>query len=136
MAIKYVKNEVVNMLWDAEGFFESKTEGFIAAVHIYEGTKGKIPVMFKDELAFVLLDPDTDMPTSREDLYAVTASCFKEGTDVTEEYEENYVNFANMNEYNATAISYYGLTAEDGEDILRRLADLYDYWATETVDGF
>lgn len=136
MAIKYVKNEVVNMMWDAEGFFESKTEGFIAAVHIYEGTKGKIPVMFKDEVAFVLLDPDTDMPTTREDLYAVTSQCFKEGSDVIEVYEDAYVNFANMNEYKPKVLEYYGLTTEDGDDMLKRLADLYDYWETETVDGF
>ncbi len=136
MSVKYVKNEVVSMLWDAEGFFESKSDGFIAAVHIYEGSKGSIPVMFKDGKAFVLLDPDTDMPTTREDLYEVTAECFREGTIVEEVYEEEYVEFSNEVEYNDTALGYYGLTPDDGEDMLARLRDLSGYWETETVDGF
>lgn len=134
--MKYVQNEVVSMLWDAEGFFESKKAGFIAAVHIYEGSKGSIPVMFKDRKAFVLLDPDTDMPTTREDLYEVTVECFNEGLIVEECYADEYVEFANEIEYNETAVNYYGLTPEDGEDIMTRLKDLSGYWTTETVDGF
>lgn len=136
MSVKYIKNEIVKMLWDAEGFFESKSDGFIAAVHIYNGKKGDIAVMFKDGKAFVLIDPDTDMPTTREDLFAVTAECHKVGVNIEDEYEDSYAELCNGADYNLKCLEYYGLSSEDGEDILNRLNDLSVYWETETYDGF
>ena len=136
MDVKYIKNGIVNLLWDSQGFFESKTEGFIAAVHIYSGKKGEIPVMFKDEKAFVLLDPDTDMPTTRDDLYAVTAECFNDGTDVEDIYSDYYVEFGTYAGCDESVLSIYGLSSEDGKDIVKRLYDLKEYWEIVEEDAF
>lgn len=136
MSIKYIKNGIVNMLWDAEGFFESKTEGFVAAVHIYSGEKGDVPVMFKNYRAFILTDEDTDEPASREELFEVTRDCFIHGLEIEEECSDSYVELSDDASYDEDVLEFYGLSSEDGEDMLKRIKDLQEYWEIVEVDAF
>lgn len=134
MPIVYVKNEFVKMLWDAEGFFESKTDGFLAAVQLYEGTRGTVAVMFRDNKAFIILDPDTEFAADREELFKAIKDCHKSGLNIEDYFYEQYVEFSNGVEYDEGVLAYYGLDAEDGEDMNKRLEDLQDYWQVMELD--
>lgn len=134
MSVVYVKNDFVKMLWDAQGFFESKTDGFLAAVHLYEGTKGTVPVMFRDNKAFILLDDETQFAASREDLFVAIKDCHKSGIIIEDYFYDQYVEFSNGVEFDEGVLAYYGLSAEDGEDMNKRLEDLQDYWQVIELD--
>ena len=58
----FIKNAVVTMDWEAEGFFETKKDGFVAAVHIYETEKFTCPVIFKGGVACMIWDDETEAP--------------------------------------------------------------------------
>lgn len=130
MAVKYIKNDMVEMQWDAEGFYESKTEGFIAAVHIYDTEKGQLAVAFKDNKAFIVLDTETEEPLDRASLYRLVREEFMEGMVIEDYYQDEYVQLGTLTEVNSETSEYYGLTPEDQKDLLARMRDLSGYWVT------
>lgn len=129
MAKKYIKNDVVKMDWDAATFYESRKNGFMAAVHVYETRNGVVPVMFKDWHAFLLIDTENGKPATSDELAAALKDCFDNDMNIEEAYEECYVELDDE----GTA-AYYGLTSEDLVDIEQRLKDLSGYWYTIEED--
>ena len=133
MAKAYIKNEVVNMPWEADGFFESKKYGFIAACHDYEASKGNVIVMFANGLAFILLDSD-DEPMSYADYFDCAKEACKAGSTPAGYYEDEMIVLGNSASVDSENLAIWGLSPEDGDDILKRLDDLGEYWETYTVD--
>ena len=52
--MKVVKNDIVTMEWNADGFIETKKAGFISAVHSYNG----VAVAFRDGKVYTHIDED------------------------------------------------------------------------------
>lgn len=130
MSVKYIKNDMVSMKWDAEGFYESKTDGFIAAVHIYDTPNGRLAVTFKDNKAFIVLDTETDQPLDRASLYRLVREEFMEGTPIEDYYQDEYVLLGTLTGVESEPAEYYGLDLSDQEDLLARMRDLSGYWVT------
>lgn len=133
MAKLMIKNDVVKMPWEADGFFESKKDGFIGACHVYDTEKGSLAVMFKDRHAFILLD-ENDEPAGLEDYFDAIKECHKQGINVEDYFSEVYVELSDAASVDEDTLAIYGLTPEDGKDILARLQDLWEYWQEYTVD--
>lgn len=129
---KIIENDVVSMEWDADYFFESNQSGFVAAINIYETPDGEVPVVFKDNKIFLLLDPDTDGVATADNIADVIKQCFKEDIELEEAFEEFYVSLGESGVLlNADVAESYGLSEDDIADIESRIEDLSGYWATE-----
>lgn len=123
-----IKNDIVKMDWVAEHFFESKSQGFIAAVHVYDTPQGEVSVVFQDKVIFLLIDSDTAKPASAEDIRDALRMCFKESLLVEEAFEDSYVELG-VGGIDEEDIAFeYGLSDEDIKDINRRYDDLSPYW--------
>ena len=133
-----VKNNVVKMDdWEVEGFFESKKDGFIAAVKIYETSKGSMPVMFKDGKAFMLYDEDTQAPATRTELSRVLKSSVDEyGPDCVFEdlFEDIYIEVSNGVAIEEDVAEMYGFSEEQCTNILDSIDDLSGYTETSWTD--
>ena len=134
----YIKNAVVKMLWDAEGFFETKKDGFIAAVQLYENKKTgeTLAVMFKNGKAFMIFDNETEKPATRDDLRDALSEIIKtdpEG-DMEEYFPDTYIELCNGVTCDADVADAYGLDEDDQEDIINRCDDLSGYYVTEYED--
>lgn len=125
---KIIKNDIVTMDWDADLFFESRKRGFIAAVNVYETSKGSVPVIFQDNKIFLLIDPDTVKPASVEDISGAIKDCFKENLDIEDAFEDSYVELGIGSVDEEDIANNYGLSDEDIADINKRLRDLSAYW--------
>lgn len=130
----YIKNGVVNMLWDANAFFESRDGGFVAACQLYEGCNGNIVVCFKDSKAFILSDPENEgCSIDLENMYEIVSEAFREELDIEDCFVDEYVDVYDGIDLNETALEYYGLSEEDGDDIVKRFKDLKSYWQYEEI---
>lgn len=127
MAVKFIKNDFVSMDWIADNFIESKKSGFIGAICEYETPNGDRAVGFMNRRAFLLVNEDGEV-YSREDLLAAIRDSAKEGLDISDYYEDDFVEIANTSEINEEIMDYYGFDEEDCKDIQDRLQDLSCYW--------
>ena len=119
--MKLVKNEVVSMDWNAEGFIETKKVGFISAVHSY----GDVPVAFRDGKIYTSVTEDgvTDFKTLVDDIKS--AHKRKDG-DYPEMYDD-YVEIFDGGSFDEDNVVFLGL-AEYEDDMVERLNDLSGYW--------
>ena len=125
-----IKNAIVNMPWDAEGFYETKADGFIAAVHIYECEGKEVPIMFKDGKAFMIYDEDLGAPASRSELQKALKEAVKEDgptVDMEEWFPDDYIEISNGAEVDTDIADIYKLNGEQCKDIMDRLDDLSGY---------
>ena len=129
----FIKNAVVTMDWEVEGFFETKKDGFVAAVHIYETEKFTCPVIFKGGVACMIWDDDTEAPATREELKKVFAEIVKDDPEapIEEYFPDNYIELSNGAEVFEDAAEFYQFTEEQKEDILNRVRDIMRYYVTE-----
>lgn len=129
----FIKNAVVTMDWEAEGFFETKKDGFVAAVHIYETEKFTCPVIFKGGVACMIWDDETEAPATREELKKVFAEIVKDDPEapIEEYFPDNYIELSNGAEVFEDAAEFYQFTEEQKEDILNRVRDIMRYYVTE-----
>lgn len=126
--MKFIKNDFVDMDWDAEGFFESRENGFVGAVWIYEGSKGEVPICFHDGAAFLMVDEDGNL-FSRDQIRKCLAEVNRDGGVMSEYYEENYVLLGTVQSgIEEDNVMLYGLTLSDAEDVAARLGDVSCYW--------
>ena len=133
----YVKNAVVNMDWEVEGFFETHDDGFVAASQIYETPTGTHAVLFKDRVACFLIDSETGQPATRDELTKALKSLLQQGMlndpleDVfPEEYAEIGMQGCLTNE---DILDTYGFSDEQKQDVINRMDDLDNYYE-ETVE--
>lgn len=128
------------MDWDADGFYEHKaTDTFIAAVNLYDTPKGELAVIFMNGKAFLLFDEETEAPVTRDDFTKFLHDMVEAyGPDViledTEECEDIYIELSNGVEVDPDMAELYGLSEENCEDIVNRLADLSGYIETTYED--
>lgn len=129
----FIKNAVVTMDWEAEGFFETKKDGFVAAVHIYETEKFTCPVIFKGGVACMIWDDETEAPATREELKKVFAEIVKDDPEapIEEYFPDNYIELSNGAEVFEDVAEFYQFTEEQKEDILNRVRDIMRYYVTE-----
>lgn len=132
--MKIIRNGVVKMDWDAEGFFESKNDGFVAAVHIYNTEEGSVAVCFMDRRAFVLLDVDTRKPCTREELYEAVKYVHNNSLTMEDAFQEDYVELLVGVEPIREVAFEFGLSEDDCDDMGKRGADLFVYYTKEDDD--
>lgn len=121
-----IKNVVLKMPWQAEGFFETKKDGFIAAVEIYETEKFSCPVLFKRGIACMIWDDDAEAPATRDEIQKVLKEIVKEDpeADMEEYFPDNYIEVSNGVEFESAVADFYGFSEEQQQDVLNRIADL------------
>lgn len=120
--MKVVRNNVVEMDWDADGFVESKKEGFISAVHRFDG----VAVAFRDGKVYTHIDEDGGA-ISFKDLVSSIKSAAKEKDSDYPYFYEDYAELFDGQEFNEETLVHLGI--EDHKDeMLKRLEDLSGYW--------
>lgn len=135
-----IKNAIVKMDWEADGFIEHKAQGtFVAAVNEYDIAGGKLAVIFMNGKAFLLYDEEEGAPTTRESFIEFLHDMVEEyGPDVvledTDECAEIYIELSNGAGVDEDIASAYGLSDEQCEDILARIDDLSGYVETTYED--
>lgn len=135
----YVKNAVVkDNFWLVEDFFETHDDGFVAATQVYSTPNGDITIVFKDRKAGVLLDDETQMPASRDDVKAALVDMTKQGIindPLDETMGDSWVEVGMMGVFTSEELlDDYGFTDEQKEDVIARMDDLENYWETNTED--
>jgi len=130
----FIKNAIVKMDWDAEGFYEHKAEGtFVAAVQLYDTSKGnEVAVIFKGGKAFFLYNRDTESIMTRDEFTEFLHDMVTEyGPDVDFEYADEsceiYIELSAGGDVDPDIAESYGLSDEDCMDILNRIVDLSGY---------
>lgn len=118
--MKLVKNDMVSMDWDADGFIVTKKIGLVAAVHNYNG----VAVAFSEGKVYTMIDDDGKY--SFKDMVTVIKRAVKENDCDFPNYYDDYAEIYN-GEFTKSA-EILGLT-EFEEDILARLEDLSGYWS-------
>lgn len=129
--MKVIKNDYVDMKWDAEGFYESKKNGFVGAVWIYGEGDDARPVCFHNGKAFLLVDEDGYC--SRDTIEDALREANNGVEDIEDMFEEYYVDLGNLSYLNDDVLEMHGLS-EYAEDIEARLDDLSCYWETVEED--
>jgi hypothetical protein len=126
-----VKNDVVKMDWDVNGFIDNRYLGFIGAAHDYHG----IVVMFEEDQVYTMVGDDgpLDMKT--------IVKAVMDSYNIKKGKEANAFREYDMDEYNEFLllvsgedtmdenIKHVGLTDADMEDIMLRIQDLAPYYA-------
>lgn len=136
----FVKNAVVKMDWDAEGFYESKKEqSFIAAIHTYTTDYGEVPVIFMNGKACILWDPDYRRPVNRDEFTELLHDLVEDyGTEFSfeelEETAEAYIEVSTGGSVDDDVAAEYMLTPEIEDDIIARIDDLAGYFEIEEED--
>lgn len=130
-----VKNAIVGMDWDAETFYESKTKGFVAAVHKYKNSEGEeVPICFRAGKAFYIYDNDTGKPAKAEEFAkAISDIVKKDGNfiEIADYFPEDYIEIADKFEVNDETVDYLGLSEEDKADIVKRVNDINNYYTED-----
>lgn len=121
--MKVVKNNVVSMDWNAEGFIDHKREGFIAAVHQY----GNTGVAFKDGVIYTFVDDEGAY--GFQDLVSDIKKAVKEKDGDYPTYYQEYVEIHDGENFTDN-LEALGLE-EYADDMIARLKDLSDYWVFE-----
>ena len=135
--MKVVDNGIVKMEWDADLFLENKYIGFIAAGKRY----GDVVVMFQAGNAYTLYDAEN--PFTAQDILTTVKKSYNiskgKEASYTQEYTmdefDEYVLLASDGEVYSGNLAVVGLSEEDGEDILKRLEDIGQYYEEEIVDN-
>lgn len=133
MGQRYVRNAVVKEnYWKVENFFETKADGYVAASQEYETTKGSMLVVFKDRQAGFLIDSDTGLPISNDELTKELASLVKEGS-IGESLDDIYPDAWVLIGVKDTItddewLNEFGFSAEQIRDVEERMADLENYY--------
>lgn len=126
--MKVVKNNMVDMQWDADGFVETKKMGFIAAVHRY----GNVAVAFKDGKVYTHVDDDGECIDFNA-LVKVIKNAVKERDDDYPDFYEDYAEIYDGREFMDETVTFLNLE-DQKDDILARLKDLSGYWHVVEVD--
>lgn len=135
MSRRLIKNGVVNMEWDAEQFFESKSKGFVAAIHIYTLSDGReIPVGFKEGLAFVLTEEDGETWYDYEKLVKAIKEAHDSGYEARVYFDDIFISLANDTFAYDEECDFFGFTEDQKEDMVRRVEDLKSYWELELIE--
>ena len=127
--MKVVRNDVVSLDWDAEGFVQHKKEGFIGCTF----ETGGVDVLFIDQNAVLVVDEEGN-PFSKNEIVDMLKSAVKDGDspwDVV--VEPGYIPMGKIyiDDDGSTSIrmeenlSGYDI---DMDEIKRRLEDLAGYW--------
>ena len=120
--MKVVKNDMVDMQWDADGFIETKKLGFIAAVHKY----GNVAVAFKDGKVYTHIDEDGNTIDFDSLVKTIKSAVKKDDSDYPEFYDD-YAEIHDGYEFSEGTVNFLGL-GEFEDDIEARLEDLSGYW--------
>lgn len=120
--MKVVKNNMVNMQWDADGFVETKKLGFISAVHSYDG----VAVAFRDGKVYTHIDDNGDI-ISFKDLVGAIKDAVKSKDNDYPYFYEDYAEIYDGKDFVDDTVNLLGLD-DDKDDILSRLNDLSGYW--------
>ncbi|MBR3598785.1 MAG: hypothetical protein IKL53_02800 [Lachnospiraceae bacterium] len=133
MEQRYVRNAIVKEnYWKVENFFETKADGYVAASQEYETPRGTMLVVFKDRQAGFLLDSDTGLPITNEELTSELASLVKEGS-INESFDDIYPDawvligvkgIITDDEW----LNEFGFTADQIQDVEERMTDLENYF--------
>ena len=133
--MRCVKNNIVKMNWDVDGFLVNDYVGFVAAIHNYHG----LIVVFQDGVVWAFSQGPGKTSDLKETVDASKSSYkftkTKGEVKVTrgttpEEYSE-YTVICDGGIPEDGNVSYFGLTDEDVEDILKRVDDLDPYFEEE-----
>lgn len=132
----FIKNAVLKRDdWDAEGFYETKADGFVAAVVIYECTDGvERAIMFKDRVAFMIYDHDTKAPATRDELQKALWQIVKlEGADAKMQdfFPDAYIEVCDGAVCDEDIKEMYHLDDTICADIKDRIQDLNGYYVFE-----
>lgn len=132
----FVKNAIVKMNWDVEGFIETKAGGFVAAIHEYDTAKGKVAVVFMNKLAFLVYDSDEERPATMDEIKVALKQCYDNDLDFVSEMEEQdaAVILNDLSEKNEVAQGIYGFSDEDMDDMENRIWDVSAYEEEVTID--
>lgn len=125
-----IKNAIVEMDWDAEGFYETRNDGFVAAVNIYTTSKGEYAVMFKDGVAFMIFDDDTQAPATRAELRSALKQVVDDAgaeANMEEYFPDCFIELCTGADVDPDLAEMYGFSEEDCKDISDRLTDLSGY---------
>ena len=133
MEQRYVRNAIVKEnYWKVENFFETKADGYVAASQEYETPRGTMLVVFKDRQAGFLLDSDTGLPITNEELTSELASLVKEGS-INESFDDIYPDawvligvkgIITDDEW----LNEFGFSADQIQDVEERMTDLENYF--------
>ncbi len=119
--MKVVQNDMVEMQWDADGFIETKKQGFISAVHKYDG----VAVAFRDGKIYTHIGDQGAI--SFKDLVSSIKSAVKTKDSDYPYYYEDYAEIYDGEEFAEGTLEYLGIS-DYKEDMLKRLEDLSGYW--------
>lgn len=133
MEQRYVRNAIVKEnYWKVENFFETKADGYVAASQEYETPRGTMLVVFKDRQAGFLLDSDTGLPITNEELTSELASLVKEGS-INESFDDIYPDAWVLIGVKGVItdeewLDEFGFSADQIQDVEERMADLENYF--------
>lgn len=135
MSRRLIKNGIVNMEWDAEQFFESKSKGFVAAIHTYTLPDGReIPVGFKEGFAFVLTEEDGETWYDYEKLVKAIKEAHDSGYEARVYFDDIFISLANDTFAYDEECDFFGFTDEQKADMVKRVEDLKPYWEMELIE--
>lgn len=123
--MKVVKNNVVSMEWDADGFIETKKLGFVSAIHVYNG----IPLAFRDGKIYTHIDEDGVI--SFKDFVSTIKSAIKSDDNDYPTFYEDYVEIYDGAEFEEEFLKDNNIPKED---LVARLEDLGGYWVEIITD--
>ena len=136
----FVKNAIVNMDWEVEGFFESKRDDtFVAAAQEYETSSGTVCVFFKNGKSFLLYDDTTGAPMTREAFTELLHNLLDQyGPDFSfDEIPETCDSFIELSEGGPVDVDVaeaYNLDEYACQDIENRVDDLAGYISVEYTE--
>lgn len=127
--MKVVRNNMVSMDWNADGFIETKSQGFISAVHSYTNSNGQaVPVAFRDGKIYTSLDEDDEVLSFDELVKEIKRAVKSKDSD----YPEFYDSYVEIYDSEFENLGFLGL--EDCvDDMKARLEDLSGYWEITEV---
>lgn len=118
----FVKNNMVEMDWDAAGFVETKKLGFISAVHQY----GNVAVAFKDGKIYTHISEEGGV-ISFKDLVGAIKRAVKAKDEDYPYFYDDYAELYDGRDFSEGTLLHLGI--EDyKQDMLDRLEDLSGYW--------
>ena len=126
--MKVVRNGVVKMDWNADGFIETKSRGFISAVHQYNG----VAVAFRDGKIYNHVDDDGNA-LGFEDLVSTIKTATKNKDADYPFFYEDYAEIYDGMDFSEGTVRLLNLE-EYKDDMLARLDDLRPYWDLEEVE--
>ena len=137
----FVSNGIVrDNFWEVEDYFESRKYGFVGATHIYNTSKGDVVVLFCNRAACILIDDDTHLSASREDIMYALKDLIAQGpietVDLEEEFDEAYAEIGQMGilDTDSGVLDYWGFSEDQIADIQERFDDIESMYSEEYED--